>query len=177
MSKLGMPWSDVWEIVVTATCVYFAVVALARIFGQRQFSRLTAYDLPFVFALGSLVGRVILVRTTLAAALVGILTMFALHTGSGWLHHHVPFVHQLLENRPVLLVAHGRMIDENIRRARTSALEVHEKLRLSGVGSIDQVQAAILERTGDISIITSSQDVDPSMFDDVWGIEELTRVS
>ena len=35
MEALGMPWSDVWVTVVTAVGIYVAVVALARVFGQR----------------------------------------------------------------------------------------------------------------------------------------------
>ena len=175
MSQFGMPWSDVWVTVVTAVCVYVLVVALSRVFGQRQFSRLTAYDLPFVFALGSLVGRVILVRTTLAGAVVGIATMFVLHAGSAWLHHHVPFVHRMTENRPVLLVSGGEILHDNVRLAGTSELEIHEKLRLAGVGSVDDVEAAIIERTGDISIVRAGQHLDPAMFDDVFGGDLLDR--
>ena len=173
MSRFGMPWSDVWVAVVTAACVYVLVVALSRVFGQRQFSRLTAYDLPFVFALGSLVGRVILIRTTLAAAAVGIATMFVLHAGSAWLHHHVPFVHRLTENRPILLISGGRILPDNVRRAGTSELEIHEKLRLAGVGSVDDVEAAIIERTGDISILRVGDRLDVELFDDVVGHERI----
>ncbi len=175
MSQFGMPWSDVWVTVVTAAGVYVLVVALSRLFGQRQFSRLTAYDLPFVFALGSLVGRVILIRTTLAGAAVGIGTMFVLHAGSAWLHHRVPFVHRMTENRPILLVSGGELLPENVRRAGTSELEIHEKLRLAGVGSMAEVEAAIIERTGDISIVRVGQPLDVTMFGDVWGSEQLTN--
>ncbi len=175
MSQFGMPWSDVWVTVVTAVCVYVLVVALSRLFGQRQFSRLTAYDLPFVFALGSLVGRVILIRTTLAGAATGIATMFVLHAGSAWLHHRVPFVHRMTENRPILLLAGGELLPENVRRAGTSELEIHEKLRLAGVGSMAEVEAAIIERTGDISIVRVGQPLDVTMFDDVSGSEQLSN--
>ena len=106
-SALGLSWTEAGLVVLTATGIYLAVVVLSRVFGQRQFAQSSTYDLAFVFALGSLIGRVILVRTSLLAAVVGLVTMFLLHSATGWLHHHNATVHRLMQNRPVLLVAHG----------------------------------------------------------------------
>lgn len=167
MSDLGMTWTDAWQTVVTAGTMYVAVIVLSRLFSQRQFSRFTTYDLPFVFALGSLVGRVILVRTTLATALVGLSTMFLLHAGSRWLHHHVAWVHRITENRPVAVVIDGQVVEDNLRRARTSAAELHEQLRLAGVGSVSDVQLAIVERTGAVSVVRMGQRIDDEVFVDV----------
>ena len=128
-----------------------------------------------MFALGSLVGRVILVRTTLAGALVGLSTMFVLHAASGWLLHRIPALHRVVENRPILLVAGGEILAGNARRAGTSEAEIEEKLRLSGVGSIEEVAAAVIERTGDISIIRAGTTLDVGMFGDVEGVEFLEQ--
>jgi hypothetical protein len=126
---LGASWTDLVSIPITAIGVYTTMLLLSRLFGQRQLSRSTTYDLAFVFALGSLVGRVILVRTSLLAAMVGLVTMFTLHLIVGWLHHTVPAFHRVTQNRPVLLVAHGAVVDENLRRARTSRIELYQELR------------------------------------------------
>lgn len=67
LARLGLSWTEALLVVVTAAVIYVTVTVLSRIFGQRQFSVTTSYDLAFTFALGSVIGRVILVRTTLAA--------------------------------------------------------------------------------------------------------------
>lgn len=167
VSALGLTWTDAWQTVLTATVVYVAVIFLSRLFGQRQFSRFTAYDLPFSFAIGTLIGRVILVRVTLGTAMLAIVTVFSLHALSGWLHHNVPFAHRLMENRPIALVVDGRLHAEGFRRSRTSVLELHEQLRLEGVGSLDDVQMAVIERTGEISVVKRGQRLDSEIFEDV----------
>ncbi len=175
MHALGLTWTDTWQTVVVATLVYVTVIAFTRLFGQRQFAQFTSYDLPFSFAMGSLIGRVILVRTTLSVALLGIATMFLLHAVSGWIHHHVPAAHRLMQNRPVALIVDGRMLEENIERASTSPQEVHEQMRRSGVASMRDVQLAVMERTGAISILKAGVDIDDDVVSDVVFPERQRR--
>ena len=162
-----MTWQETVLTVVTATGIYMAIIVFSRIFGQRQFATSTTYDLAFTFAMGSLVGRVILVRTSLLTAVVGLATMFVLHLVTGWLHHNVRAVHRAIQNNPILLVAHGTLLHDNLRRAKTSDREVHQQVRLAGMGTLDDVEAVILERNGQMSVLTSGTALDGRLFTDV----------
>lgn len=170
---LGIGWTDAWLVVVTATGVYAAMIALSKLFGQRQFARASTYDLAFIFAVGSVAGRVVLVRTSLAAAALGLTWMFLLHAGTGYLHHNVALVHRFVQNAPILLVHRGELLEDNVRRAHTSALEVHAQVRLAGIGSLDAVEAVILERNGGMSVIERGTPVDPALCAEVVGRERL----
>lgn len=170
---LGIRWTEAWLVVVTAIGIYVTVVAFSRIFGQRQFSTSSTYDLAFIFALGSLIGRVILVRVSLAAAVLGLLTMFVLHAGTGWLHHNVPVIHRIMQNRPVLLLLDGEVLDDQLAAAHTSHLELYEAIRLNGFGSRSLVRAAVLERNGEISVVAGDDDLDLELFAEVGGRERL----
>lgn len=165
--QLGMTWSEVWLTVVTAVGVYGAILALSRIFGQRQFASLSTYDLAFNFAMGSLIGRTVLVRVSLLNAVIALGTMFVLHTVTGWLHHHIAVLHNLIQNRPVLLAADGRLLDDALRRTGTSPVEVFQAARLHGFGSLDDVAAVTLERNGQFSFIDGSQRLDADLFGEV----------
>lgn len=173
MSRLGLTWDDAGLVVVTAVVIYAVMIFFSRLFGPRQFASSSSYDLAFTFALGTLIGRVILVRTTLAAAVLGLTTMFVLHTVTGWLHHRYQTVHNLLENRPVLLAVRGRVLDENLKLAHTSRAEFHQHLRLHGIGCLEDVGAAIMERNGDVSILPADERLEPEVFADVIGREYL----
>ncbi|HEX2029270.1 MAG TPA: YetF domain-containing protein [Nitriliruptorales bacterium] len=172
--ELGLGWTEAGLTVITAVGIYVVMIALSRAWGQRQFSTSSTYDLAFVFALGSLIGRVVLIRTTLLNAVVALVTMFAVHAATGWLHHNIPAVHRTIQNRPILLVANGDVIEHALKRAHTSHLEVYQQLRLSGFGSIEEVRAVILERNGEMSVIPRGQAVRPEVFDEVVGRERLT---
>lgn len=172
-AELWLSWTDAALGVVTAIAVYGTMIAFSRIFGQRQFSASSSYDLAFIFALGTLSGRAILVRPSLGGALVGLATLFVLHALTGWFHHNVSWIHDVIQNRPVLLAAKGELLHDGLTRASTSELELRQELRLHGVGSLQQVHAAILERNGAVSIITTDTDVDPDTFTGVVGADIL----
>lgn len=172
-SELSLTWPEAGLVVLTAVVVYLVVVVLSRVFGQRQFAQSSTYDLAFVFALGSLVGRVILVRTSLLAAVLGLVTMFLLHFATRWLHHRSATVHRLMENRPVLLAAHGEVLEEGLRLAHTSRVELYRQLRLSGRASLDGVAAVILEPNGQTSVIGARERLDPQLLGEVIGVERL----
>lgn len=172
--ELGISWVEAGLTVVTATVIYLATIAFSRLWGQRQFATSSTYDLAFIFAIGSVIGRVLLVRTSLTNALLALAVMFALHSVVGWLHHHVEWVHRLIQNQPVLLLAHGEPIPENLRRADTSAHEVDEAIRLAGFGSTQEVVAVILERNGEFSVIGQDRQVDDSVFEEVLGADRLS---
>lgn len=66
-----------------------------------------------------------------------------------------------LQYRPVLLVADGRVLDDGIRRSETSRAELDQALRLRGIGSVERVRAAVMERNGSISVIDQEAPFDP----------------
>lgn len=177
LSELGLSWAQAWLIVVTATGIYATIILLSRVFGQRQFATSSTYDLAFIFAMGSLVGRVILVRTSLLAAVLGLFTMFSLHAVTGWLHHNVRAIHLAIQNRPILVLADGEVLEDNLRRAHMSHFELYEQLRLQGLGSLEKVRAVVLERNGDLSVIKADQPVDAEVFREVVGNDRLVHRS
>lgn len=170
---LTLSWEEAWLTAVVATSVYMLAILLTRLFGQRQLLRASAYDLAFVFAVGTLMGRVILVRTSLAGAALGLVMMFSLHAVTGWLHHHSALAHRLSQNRPILLVAKGKVVDQGLRTAKVSGSELLQQLRLHGHGSLSGIQSAILERNGQISVIGSGAPLDQSFFSEVRGADRL----
>lgn len=172
-AELGITFTEAWLTVLTATGVYLGAILFSRVFGQRQFATSSSYDLIFVFALGSLIGRVVLVRTSLAAALIGLLTLFLLHALTGWLHHNVRAIHDLIQNAPILLVVDGKVSDDGLRRAHLSETELHQALRLEGHGSVSGLRAVIMERTGRISVLPQGSRIDQAVVADVPDHERL----
>lgn len=174
-AELGVSWHEAGLVVITAAGIYLGMLLLSRVFGQRSFSSATTYDLPFVFAIGSIIGRVILVRTSLVAALLGLLAMFVLHHVTGFLHHRVPAFHRVSQNRPTLLVADGQVLDDRVRDAGTSDLEIYEALRLHGLASLSDVLAVVLERNGEFSVVARGTSVEPEVWQEVAGADRLPR--
>lgn len=171
--ELGVSWTETGLTAVSATVLYAAVILFSRLAGQRQFSTSSSYDLAFIFALGAIVGRAVLVRTSLLNALVALAVMFTLHVVVNRTHHRFAPFHRLIQNQPILLLVDGEIIDENMDRAHTSSYEVYEAIRLEGLGSPEDVAAVILERNGNFAVIERGRELDREMFEEVVGRQHL----
>ncbi len=173
LSKLGMTWEDAWLTVITAFVIYFVMILFSRVFGQRQFAQSSTYDMAFIFALGSLTGRVLLIRTSLGNAVLALLTMFVLHACTGWLHHNLAIAHRVIQNRPVLLVVQGTVLDGALGQVHMSRMELYQELRRQGHGSVEGIAAAVLERNGGVSVLAKGTELDPELFQEVVGRERI----
>ena len=173
--NLGISWAEAGLTVLIAVAMYALLILLSRVFGARSFMTSTTYDLAFVFALGSLMGRVILVRTSLASAAIGLVTMFSLHAITGRLHHQMGRIHDVIQNAPILVVAHGRLLEELLPRAQVSRAEVHQTIRQHGYGAVSDVGAVIMERNGAFSVFGPDVRFEDNVLAEVIGRERLQR--
>lgn len=144
------------SVVVTAIGMYVALLLVVRLSGRRIVSGLTVYDLAGGLALGSIMGRSILGNTPiLPAAVIAFATLGVLHAGSQVLAQH-PAGERLLGPGPVLLISDGTVVPGALERARMRQSDLHVALRRAGVGGYADVAAAVLERSGSLSVIRRS---------------------
>ena len=172
-SELGISWEEAGIVVVIGVVIYAVALVGARLFGQRQFASLSTHDLVFVFALGSIIGRVVLVRTSLAGAVVGLATMFTLHALMSRLYRSSRGIQDMIQNPPILVVADGRPLPSQIRRARLGRFELRQLLRQQGHGAFEGLQAVVLEPTGTLSVIESDTPVTEEFLQEVDGADRL----
>jgi uncharacterized membrane protein YcaP (DUF421 family) len=101
-------------------------------------------------------------------------TLLTLQALSGRLRRN-PRFDRALSNLPLLLVANGAALTENLRKAKIVDDELRQKLRLAGVHSYDDVVAVILERTGAVSVMRQGETIASDLLSDVRGREALAR--
>jgi len=155
----------------TGLGIYVAVIAIVRLFGQRSLAKLSSFDFPVTVAVGAIVGRTAMVHTSLAGGVVALVTLFVAQACFGWLRNRTLWFRPVVERRPVLLVSDGRIRPEGMREAHVAREDVMEKLRQAGVGSIDEVRAMVMERSGATSVITGR--LDGALLEGVCGAEEV----
>ena len=173
LSELGASWTRIAEVVVAGLVIYALVIALTRLAGVRALAKMSTFDFAATVAVGSTVSSVLLGSVPLAAGAVGLSLLFGLQYGVAVLRRR-DLLHGLVDNRPMLLMAHGRALEENLRHVRLSRSELWAQLRQSGVLSLDEVQAVVIETSGDISVLRTGQRLDDELLAGVRGAEALT---
>jgi uncharacterized membrane protein YcaP (DUF421 family) len=81
-------------------------------------------------------------------------------------------IEKVVDNQPTLLMVGPEMIEENMHSARITPADLRGKLRAAGITEWSQVQAVVLETTGDVSVLSGTS-LDPSLLEGVIGVERL----
>ena len=152
-------WSDLGRIVVVGPLAYVALVAVLRISGARTLSKLNAFDLVVTVALGSTLATVLLsADVSLAEGVLGLTLLVLLQYVVSRSSQRWSGVERVVKSDPVLLYRRG-FLDGPMRRARVTRSEVSQAARGSGRGSLDEVEAVVLETDGTLSVLGTAPDL------------------
>lgn len=138
---------------VRTALLYLILIAVIRLMGKRQIGQME----PSEFVVTMLVANLAAIPMQdggipLLSGLVPILTVLGVEMVLSVLSLRSIFVRRLLCGKPVILIENGRIIQNNLRRTSITLDELTGHLREKNVLSIDQVQYAILETSGDFSV-------------------------
>ena len=153
------PGTSLIAIVIRTILVYAAVLVGLRLSGKREIGQLTVFDLVVLLLLANAVQNAMVGPDTsltgglLAAAVLLGLNFIIARLGLRW-----PKMRRLVEGSPTLLVLHGKVIQEHLRREGIDMETLESALREHGVSDLSQVEMAVLEIDGSISIVPVGAD-------------------
>ena len=155
---------------------------MLRLLGKRAHHNLSPMQQMLLIALGSAAGDVMLYpEVPLGYAALVLLGVTGLVMLLEIASAHFRPVRDYVESRPRVLVRDGRVDWEALRRERTTNRELFAELRIKGARSLVQVDAAILEVTGDLSVfLNARKDGDDDLLryvledDHATTVEEMT---
>ncbi len=151
---LAMPW---WEFMLRAVVVYVVVLVMVRVAGKRALGQFTAFDMLLLVLLGNAVQNALLGKdTSLGGGLLLAATLIALNYFVGWITTRSPKLERVIEGEPVVLARHGHVLQQVLRRELVSKADFNKAMRDAGCAQVDEVDLALLETDGHITIILKS---------------------
>ena len=163
-------WSTLFRTLVVGVLAYATLVLLLRITGKRTLSKWNAFDFVVTIALGSTLASALLSKTTTwvqGAFAFGLL--IAMQFLVTWLSVRSAAVRRWVKGQPTLLLHQGRAIPEALKRERVTEGEVRAAIRARGHGSLEEVEAVVLETDGSFSVIAELGRYPASALEDVAG--------
>ena len=154
MFALAEPW---WTFLLRTLVVYLALLAALRLFGRRQLGQMTPFDLVVILLIANalqnaMVGADVSVTGGLLAALT-LLTVNRIVTVAG---NRIPLLRRATEGEPILLIAGGQVLAKPMRREHIDVDDLTQAAHEHGLKDLSEVDTAILEVDGTVSIIQTS---------------------
>ncbi|NVO20620.1 MAG: DUF421 domain-containing protein [Bacteroidetes bacterium] len=154
---MQIPVHDYLLIMISSISVYVFMILAIRLFGKKELSQLSVIDLVFVLLISNSVQNAMVGNnTTLGGGLVAASSLFLVNFLFKQLLFRFPSLNKFIQGEPIMLVYKGKMKIDNMHRTRITHDELLEAIREHGVDSISDVDLAILEMDGNISILSDN---------------------
>jgi len=146
--------STLFNIFLRTTAVYLVVLLGLRLAGKREIGQMTVFDLVVLMLISNAVQNAMvgpdtsLVGGILAAVVLLVVNALVVGLGLKW-----PRLRHWVEGTPTLLVLHGQVIRAHLRREGLDEETLMAALREHGVAELHNVEMAVLEIDGTISVV------------------------
>lgn len=141
-------------IFVRTIILYILVLIVMRFMGKREIGQLQPFELVISIMIADL--ATIPMAEPGIPITNGVIPIFGLlimHLIISLLNLKSITLREIICGKPSLLIEHGRINEKNLKRERFTVNELEERLRGNNVFNIQDVEYAILETSGQITVI------------------------
>lgn len=147
-------WESLTRIFIITILAYISIICLLRISGKRTLAKMNAFDFIVTVALGSCLATVALNKSVpLTDGILVFFLLISLQYIITWLSVRYKNIKNIITSNPVLLVYKGEILHSTLKRERITIEEIHVSARQRGIARLQEIDAVVLETTGDITII------------------------
>jgi uncharacterized membrane protein YcaP (DUF421 family) len=164
------------EIAFRTAFTFLYTILLLRVMGKRGVARLSSWQYVIIVALGSAVGDPMLhPDVPLIHGCAVITTIVSLEWFVSRMSVWNPDVERVVIGDPVTLIRNGIVFQQAMHAERVTAQDLSEFLRQKGIASLDQVESAVLEDSGNLSVLVKyGLRPDPALW--TRGVKEYASV-
>lgn len=146
-------------LVVFRTLILYALVIVAlRLMGKREIGQLQPFELVVILMISDLaVVPSENVGIPLLSGIIPILVLLSASLTLAWISLKSQTARDIICGKPSLLIERGKILEEELKKNCYNLTDLLEELRLKNVPNIADVEFAILENNGQLSVFPKSQ--------------------
>lgn len=144
---------SILDIAIRSILSIIVLFLLTHLLGKKQLSQLSFFDYTVGISIGSIAAALAIddeipyVHGVLGILIYGVFVLLSSYASRKSIR-----ARKFLCGVPTILIQNGKLIEQNLRKARFHINEVLEECRNKGAFSISDVEFAILETSGQVSI-------------------------
>jgi uncharacterized membrane protein YcaP (DUF421 family) len=150
MWSMSIPW---WEFIARALLVYVFLIVILRISGKRQVGQLAPFDLVLLLVLSNAVQNSMNGGdNSVVGGMISAVTLVTLNWMLGYATYKNKRIESIIEGKPQIIIHNGHIDRAVMQREKVTQHELEAALRMAGCASVTDVQFAVLENNGQISV-------------------------
>ncbi len=147
----------IFKIIITSSASIFSLFLLTKLMGNKQVSQLSMFDYIIGISIGSIAAEFATEldnpENTLVAMIIYAIIAYAVSLVTGKSTH----MRKIIIGRPLILFDNGKLFRKNFKKARIDISDFLTHCRSQGYFDLSQIQTAIFEYNGSISILPADE--------------------
>jgi uncharacterized membrane protein YcaP (DUF421 family) len=136
--------------------IYVFIVGAIRIFGKKELAQLSVIDLVFILLISNSVQNAMVgTDSTVPGGIAAAFGLFVVNYAFKFLLKRFPGFSNLVQGHAVLLIYDGKVLHQNCDHALFTMDELKAAVREHGIERIEDVDLAVLEVDGNVSVVSN----------------------
>ncbi|MGI6643609.1 MAG: DUF421 domain-containing protein [Bacillota bacterium] len=145
---------DMVEISFRTLVMFLVSLVAVRVTGKRSIGQLAPFDLVVIIIMGSVAALPLEDESIhMGHGIIPIVVLSALQYLLSVINMHWRGAEKITQGMSTPIVVDGKIMHENLKRERVSEADMHIVLRQAGAERVEDIALAVLEPTGQVSIV------------------------
>ncbi|ADL12736.1 YetF domain-containing protein [Acetohalobium arabaticum] len=141
----------------TTIIIFILLVILTRLVGRKLLAQVTFFDFVTGVTIGTIAGAYVVNEVRGNAVLLSPVVLVLCTLGLGYLTVKSLKIRKLVKGEPVVVIQNGKILEDNMFKSRYTLDALEMQLREKDVFDINEVEFAVLESDGELSVLKKSQ--------------------
>ena len=147
------PYEFLFEVIFRSFVMFVILLITLRFTGKRGVKQLSIFETVIIIALGSAAGDPMFYQEVGIASAITVFTVIIIaYKTTSYIVNNSKKAEQILEGKATYLIEDGMFAIENFKKETLAQDEFFSELRFQGVSHLGQVELAIIETSGSISL-------------------------
>lgn len=145
--------------ILRAGAIYIVILVVLRVLGKRTLAQVTTFDFVLLLIISETTQQAMIGEDfSVTGAVLAMVTLLMLDLGLNLLKERWPSLDRYIDGLPLVIVENGKPLHERMKKVRVDEQDVLAAARGSqGLMRMEQIRYAVLERSGEISIIPAEE--------------------
>lgn len=150
--------ANLLDVIIRSLVSVTLLFSLARLMGKKQIAQLTFFDYIVGISIGSIAAGFAIDSTISYTHGIAALIIYALFPIiTSFISRKSIKGRTILGGTPTVLIQNGKLVENNLRKTKFQVNEILEECRMKGAFSLSDVEYALLETSGKVSIMLNPQ--------------------
>lgn len=139
--------------------LYFSIVLAYRIMGKKEVGELSIIDLIVTVLIAELAAISIEeVKRSIFTSIIPIFTLVTIQIILSYICLKSNRIRNFVDGKPTVIIKRGKVVFSQMTKLRYTLDDLLSQLREKGIKSIEEVDYAVLENSGDLSVFQNTKD-------------------